>query len=69
MIDTIRVTVDARILRPDSDEARGKGIGDKPRLLPAGGSWVHWDLEFCIHGCKFRWACDECDEFFATKRG
>lgn len=32
------------------------------RMLFAGPIWDEWDLQFCIHGEKLRWTCDECNE-------
>jgi len=57
----MKIENEARLIEPGTDEAKAKGCS-RPRLVFAGGLWTEWDLEFCIHGEKLRWSCDQCDE-------
>lgn len=38
------------------------------RLIFTGIIWDSQDLQFCIHGEKLRWTCDDCNEYFRRKR-
>jgi len=46
-------------------EAGEKGNSFR-RLIFSGPIWDEWDLEFCIHGEKLRWRCDDCEAHFTS---
>jgi len=54
----MKIQIEAKV------EQSGAHGNDNPRLIFSGPLWDEWDLEFCIHGEKLRWGCDECDEYF-----
>jgi hypothetical protein len=45
-------------------EAKAIRDGSNPRLMFSGELWDDMDAQFCVHGCKLRWSCDDCDEYF-----
>lgn len=50
--------------------ARAVGTREDPRLVFTGPIWDDWsdDIQFCVHGEKLRWTCDECADHFAKHR-
>lgn len=54
----MKIQIECKAITP------GPSGNSKPRLIFTGTVWDEWDVEFCVHGEKLRWGCDDCDEHF-----
>lgn len=55
----MKVSIECKVVPP------GHNGNAQPRLIFTGRYWKEdWgdDIEFCIHGIKMRWMCDECGD-------